>query len=115
MTQTFATDSKNDLVIGLDGNLTISSGLQAVLQACATAAKAQLGEMVLALNRGVPNFQTIWSSRRNVAQFEAYLRATLENVDGVKKVNQLTVTANESVLNYSALIETEYGAGAVNG
>ena len=69
MTQTFTSDSLNDITLGSDGNLSISTGLQGVLNACATAAKAQLGEMVLATNKGVPNFQTVWSSRRNIAQF----------------------------------------------
>ncbi len=115
MTQTFTTDSRNDLTLAADGNLSISTGLQGVLQACATAAKAQLGEMVLALNRGVPNFQTIWNSRRNVAQFEAFLRATLESVSGVQKVDELTVNVENSVLKYSAVIVTDFGAGALNG
>ena len=115
MTQTFTTDSRNDLTIGTDGNLSISTGLDGVLQACATAAKAQLGEMVLALNRGVPNFQTVWSSRRNVAQFESFLRATLESVSGVQKIDELSVIAEGNVLKYGAVIVTDFGAGAING
>ena len=113
MTQTFTSDSTNDLTLGGNGNLSISTGLQGVLHACATAAKAQLGEMVLSTNKGVPNFQTVWSSRRNIAQFESYLRATLERVAGVKKVNELEVTTDGSVLRYGAQIETDYGTGAL--
>ena len=113
MTRTFTSDSLNDITLGSDGNLSISTGLQGVLNACATAAKAQLGEMVMATNKGVPNFQTVWSSRRNIAQFESYLRATLERVSGVKKVNELTVTTDGSVLRYGAQIETDYGTGAL--
>lgn len=114
MTQTFTTDSNNDIFIGSNGNLSISSGIEGVLQACQTAAKAQLGEMILAIQSGVPNFQTIWESTRNVAQFEAYLLRTLLSVDGVRGVKELTTAVNNGILSYSAVIVTIYGTGELN-
>lgn len=115
MTQTFTTDSQNDILLGRDGNLSISTGIQGVLQACATAAKAQLGEMALATRRGIPNFQTVWSSGRNLSQFESYLRATLSGVFEVTGIKELTLALEGSVLKYSATIETVYGTGDLNG
>jgi len=85
------------------------------LKACETAARAQLGEMLLSVNRGVPNFQTVWSSRRNLAQFESLLRSTLEAVSGVIRVNELTVKTEGNVVKYTARIESAFGAGVING
>lgn len=115
MTQTLGIDKSNDLYLGPDGNIALLSGIDAVMNACQTAAQAQLGEMILALDKGVPNLQTIWQSSRNVAQFEAYLRATISSVDGVKKINELTVTLDADVIKYAAVIETVYGVGQLNG
>jgi len=115
MTQTFSSDENNDLFIATDGNLSISDGLDAVLFACQTAAQAQLGEMVLAIDKGVPNFQTIWRSSGNLAQFEAYLRATLAAVDGVREITQLTTQIVDNSVSYQATIVTNFGAGQING
>ena len=59
MTQTFDTNSNNDLYIGLNGNLTIVSGISAIKVAVENAAKTQRGEMVLNINDGIPNFQAV--------------------------------------------------------
>lgn len=115
MTKTFSTDDNNDLFISPDGNLSISTGLQSVLFACQTAAQAQLGEMVLAINKGVPNFETIWRSSGNIAQFEAYLRTTLLGVDGVREVSELVTTIGNNAVAYRATIVTVYGTGQING
>lgn len=115
MTRVFTVDSNNDLIIQGDGLMGLSNGLQATLQACEHAAKAQLGEMVLAVNNGVPNFQTIWQGAPNIAQFEAYLLRELQNVDGVIEVTSLNASASNNILNYNATIRTIYGEGAING
>lgn len=111
--KTLATNDNNDLFLGPDGNIVVASNIDAVLQACATATKAQLGEMVLNIDQGIPNFQTIWKNAVNVPQFEAYLRQTLEGVQGVTEVRQLTVTAQNNVVTYSATIVTIYGEGVL--
>lgn len=115
MTQTFGTNANNDLYIGGDGNLVVLSGLQAVLAACATASKAQLGEMVLSIDQGIPNFEAVWVGSPNYALFASYLRATLLGVEGVTDVQSLTLNASKGVLKYTATIVTEYGTEAING
>ncbi|MGJ0509067.1 MAG: hypothetical protein ACR652_18490 [Methylocystis sp.] len=115
MTRVFTVDENNDLVIASDGRLSISVELEAVLQACEHAAKAQLTEMVLAVDEGVPNFQTIWSGSPNVLQFEGYLRRQLLRVVGVLDIASLSVTVSNNVLSYTAVIVTEFGQGALNG
>lgn len=115
MTKTFAVDENNDLYIGNDGNLAIVTGKEAVLQACASAAKAQLGEMLYAVNSGIPNFQTVWVGAPNIQQFEAALRKTLLSVNGVREIKSLVTSLNNDQLQYSAVISTIFGTGAING
>jgi len=119
MTKTFDTNANNDLYIGANGNLVIVEGILAVKDACANAAKTQIGEMVLDINQGIPNFQSIWVGKPNVSQFEAALRSTLLAVDGVLEVQSLIVLIVGDVLNYTANILTEFGktelSGSLNG
>ena len=114
MTRCLATDSNNDLYIGGDGNLAVASGIQAVLTACACAAKARLGEMVLSANQGVPYFETAFSGGYNVALFEDALRATLLRVPDVRSVD-LQVAASGDRITYTAIIVTTYGEGVLRG
>lgn len=115
MTQTFASNKNNDLYLGHDGNIVILSGQQAVMAACQTAAQAQLGEMVLAKNAGIPNFQVVWNGSRNLAIFESYLRSTLLAVDGVLSVVSVSLKLTNDVLSYAATIKTIYGELQING
>lgn len=115
MTRVFTVDTNNDLVISGDGRLAISSDLEAVLQACEHVAKAQLGEMVLAVDEGVPNFQTIWQGAPNIVQFKAYLRRELQKVVGVQEVSALEASISNNVLSYTATIKTIYGEGVIDG
>lgn len=115
MTQTLGTNANNDIYLGPTGNIVIDSGQQAVEDACATAAKMQLGEAVLQTQLGIPNFQTIWVGMPNIAIFEAYLRRTLLGVNGVIAVTALTVSAANNVLSYTATIQSIYGELFLNG
>lgn len=109
--KTFASDKNNDLFIGTDGRLGVKTDLSAVMQAAQQAAQAQLGEMIYAVDEGVPNFQTIWESSANVAQFEAFLRRAIMAVEGVSKIEALTTNVRESAIFYSVDILTIYGRG----
>jgi hypothetical protein len=115
MTRTLAVDDTNDIFIGPDGALSVVTDLQAVLFACAQAVQAQLGEMMLAVDEGMPNFQTIWNGAPNLVQFEAYLRRTLTAVEGVNSVETVTIEVGGRALRYVATIATIYGPGVVNG
>lgn len=115
MTQTFAADANNDLYIDGDGLLAIKTGIYAVLENCAHAVKAMRGEMVLAVDSGMPNFQVLWVGAANIPQYEAALRSTILAVQGVQSIESLTIQARNNVLEYVATIKTIYGEGAING
>lgn len=115
MTRTLAVDTNNDIFIGIDGSLSIAAARDAVLQACAQAAKAQLGEMIYAIDQGLPNFEAVWNGAPNLNQFEAYLRRNIEAVTDVTGVDSVTITSAAGVLSYVAVIKTIYGPGLLNG
>jgi hypothetical protein len=111
----FAADGNNDLYIGADGRLAINDGLRAVMQAVQQAVQTQLGEMVLSVDQGVPNFQSIWNGAPNLSVFRAYLRATILAVENVTGIESLETTVANNKLTYSATITTTFGTGALNG
>lgn len=115
MTQTFGTNSNNDLYIGSDGNLVLLSGIEAVVAACKTACLAQLGECVLQQGIGLPNFQSIWVGTPDFALWQTYLQNTLLNVDGVIQVNSIKITVQKNTLNFVANIESIFGTAQVTG
>jgi hypothetical protein len=115
MTQSFSVNENNDIFIGRNGNLAIARDLEAVLQICAQVAKAQRGEMVFRVTDGIPNFQTIWNGKPNIAQFNAALRKAILSVPDVTNIKELTTAIQNNVLRYRITIETIYGEGLVNG
>lgn len=115
MTRVLGTDSNNDIHLGPTGRLVIHTGLTAVLQACEHVVKAQLGEMVLAIDKGIPNFQSVWNGSPNLGQFEAAIRDAISSVPDVIRVTEFDSTRTGSVLAYSATIETIHGIGVING
>ena len=135
MTQTFqvtdapVTSSSNSIIAGLNdiyldinGNIAIAGKTQdqadqieAVLQCCKTAALAQLGEMVLHVDLGIPNLDLIWNGSPNIVQWESVLRSTFLSVEGVQEVLSLSARQSGRVLSYSATIQTIYGQGTLNG
>ena len=115
MTRTFSTDASNDVFIGPDDNLAVLSGIAAIAAACATATKAQLGEMVLATDSGIPNFQALWIGTPEYSLWKSYILKTLQNVPGVQQVTSLTLSVNGNTVRYTANITTQFGQGTVNG
>ena len=106
--KSLATNQRNDLFINADGNLAIARDIEAVKQDCQHAMQAQLGEMVLALDRGMPTRDLVWHNT-NLVQFEAYARQTLRAVGGVVDVIAFDVAIEDGALYYSATIQTVFG------
>jgi len=109
-----AVDADNDLFLSPDGRLAINVDLYAAMQSAQHSAQAQLGEMVLNIDQGVPNFQTIWESSANVAQFEAYLRAAILQTPNITEVRELDVDVREGTVFYVATIVSIYGSGVIS-
>lgn len=115
MTKTFSLNANNDLYVGLDGNLAMSNGIEAVKFLCETACKAQKGEMPLNVDGGIPNFQVVWVGVPNLLQFEAAIRATIQQVSGVNQVLNYKSSVIDGNLVYQVKILTNFGSAVVNG
>lgn len=113
MVTTLAANDSNDIYLDSSGNLAVLSGLAAVEAACATATKAQLQEMVLATNSGIPNFQALWIGTPEYSLWKSYILNTLQNVPGVQQVTSLTLSVNGNAVSYTANITTQYGTTTV--
>lgn len=113
--QMLAVDADNDLYLDPAGSLARSTELAATMQACAHAAKAQMGEMIYAADQGIPNFDVVWNGSPNLLQFEAAMRATLLTAPHVLEVKAFSAAIQGGKVVYSATIRTEYGEGVLNG
>lgn len=109
MIQTFAVDSNNDLFLNNSGNIAIATGVQAVKQNCDHAMQTILNECVFDLPRGIPDFETVWNGRPNLAQYNLAAVLALQAVEGVTQVPEFSSDKTGDVLRYSAKIQTIYG------
>lgn len=113
MTRTLASNANNDLIVDARGDLMISRDLSAVAADCRSAMQAQRGEMIFAVDRGMPTLQTAWD-RYLPAQFEAAARKTILRNPDVRAVQSITVTRENGALKYVAVIQTIYGETRIN-
>lgn len=110
---TLSKDSKNDLYLNKDGNISLSEDLQACIEACENAVSTMLNEQIYQTTQGVPNFQLIWNGVPNFQQAEIAIRNTLESVENVIEVVSFDYVANGNTFSYNAIIKTNFGIGEV--
>lgn len=79
----------------------------ALEQGCVNRMKAQLGEMFLQLNDGLPTLADVWRTR-NFIKWEAAGRITLGKVVGVVRVVSFVVSTSGDVFSYTTQILTIY-------
>ncbi len=115
MAKCLGLNDDNDIYLGLDGNLVVVEGLSAIITACETISKAQLGEMVFATTQGIPNFETVWNGTPNLGLWQSYLRNALQGVTGVDSVSNVEIFRINNVLQYTATIKTQFGITQLNG
>lgn len=113
-TRTIETTAANDIALDVNGNVSIVTGLDAVIGNCKTAIQAQRGEMQYAVNTGMPTLATAWENY-NPIQFEAAARTILKAVPDVIEVESFSTTRSGEALRYTAVIRTIYGRGSLNG
>lgn len=112
---TVSTDSDNDIYIGPSGDVATVTALAATAETAEHYAATAQGEMIHAIDQGIPFFQTVFARDVSIAQFEAALRRRLLSSPGVLSVAQLDTVQDGEVLRYSATIETDYGQAVING
>jgi hypothetical protein len=107
-----AVNANNDLYLDTTGNIATVDGIYAVLQQCEHAVKAMLGEMIYAVNRGMPTMETVWLSQ-DLPRWEAAAYVAIQRVPGVKEVLSVVTEIQGDSLVYNAVIRTIYGEGAI--
>ncbi|KAA6204317.1 MAG: hypothetical protein DU430_09165 [Candidatus Tokpelaia sp.] len=112
MTKTIAIDSDNDIAI-IRGNILLVKDLQAVMMLCKHAAQTMLGEMFLAIDEGLPNFELLWNGAPRLMLWQNELRESLSSIQDVIGVNDITIEIIEKTLHYTAEIKTIYGTGEI--
>ena len=113
--RTIGTDSSNDLNLLPTGTLEVLQGIDAVSQTARQYASTLLGEMIHAVDQGVPFFGVAFGTQPNLSQFEAVMRRRLLECPGVLQVPELSARQAGDTLGYTATIVTEFGAGVING
>lgn len=114
MMRTLTVDSNNDICLNTLGNLAISSDLQAILFACENTVKAQYGEMIYAIDRGIPYNILAWDRQPNLIQLEAFIRRAITNIEGVVGIKEFIINNENNLITYSVVIKTKYGEGSLN-
>lgn len=110
---TLAVNEDNDLFLDESGNIVTYRDLDAIIQVIEQAVKTLLGECVLQIDRGMPNFETVWAGSPNILQFNDSLQRVIQSVPGVIDVAYIQNTLEENVLGYRAVIQTIYGEGTI--
>lgn len=105
----------NDLVVGADGRLSVVDSLAAVETVARTHMQTRRGEMIHAMQQGIPFDPIVWSGIPNLAQFEAASRARLLSIPGVREVTQFDATLRGDTLEYGATLLTDFGEVTIDG
>lgn len=110
--RSLALDSDGKLYIDATGNVAQVTALDAIVQNCETAMRAQRGEMYFNADNGIPTRGTVWD-RYNPLQFIAAGRLTLMAVEGVTAIDSFDIDRSGNTLTYTAVIQTQYGKGTI--
>jgi hypothetical protein len=110
----FAVDKNNDCYVDRNGQLAINTGLAALVQTCEHAMRGLLGEMVFSTPRGLPYWETVFTSTPKLRLFEDSARRTLRGIAGVLSVDSFVCEMREGILMYQAVIRSVYGSVTIN-
>jgi hypothetical protein len=115
MTRVLGVNDNNDIYLSATGRLVIISDLDAVMQACESACRAQLGEMIYAKDKGIPMLDSVWSGTLQLGIFEDSIRTAIAGVPNVIAITDFNASQTGEVLQYTATIQTTFGTGTING
>lgn len=112
--KTLSVNENNDMH-AQNGLLVVAADLEATRQRCTQVMQTVRGEMIYALDQGIPFYQTVWTGSPNLLAFEAAARDALSEIPTVTGVSSFSSRISANVLTYEATINTIYGATIVNG
>lgn len=102
-------DNTSDLMLDRNGNLLMATGRQALSYITQNAIRTVRGELIFAVDQGVPYFTTIFASPPNLPMWEFYVKDTALSVPGVLAVTSFRHEIKNNAVNYEMVMETEDG------
>ena len=113
--KSLASNRRNDLVIGADGRLSVVTGAAAIEVVARSHMQTRRGEMIHAVQDGIPFDLVAFGASPNLSQFEAFARRSLSAITGVREVVSFEARLDGDTLTYSATLRTDYGETTING
>lgn len=113
--KTFNTNTNNDIFLDDLGNISVVESLDAETKIIENVIKTQRGELQLEIEKGVPYFETIFSSSGDVSIWQNFMTDEVESVEGVIRVESFDVKITENTLSYEMNILTDYGNSEIRG
>lgn len=111
---TLATNSSNSIYVNASGNIATLDGAAALAQTLAHMSQTRRSEMLYATDRGIPYWNTIFSTK-DVLMFEAAMRTEFLAHPEVTGIDSFAVTIDGETLTYTATVNSIYGEVLVNG
>ena len=113
--KTLARDENCDLYVGTDGQLAIVDGKEAYAQIINAKMRTTLGEMQLAMQKGVPYFETVFADPSMVPVWQESVIQMLESLAFVIEVSSFICETKGNMLEYTSEIKTDKGMVTING
>lgn len=109
-------DSNNDLFLGADGQIAISSGREAYSQCAAALFRTIRGEHYLDVGLGVPHV-SMMSGASSGSEWRAAMRDAALSLPFVKSIRKFEskYVASTKTMEYSMTMETDIGSVTVAG
>lgn len=112
--RTIAVDENNDFFLDHTGSIPVLTGKEAASQTSKHFAATVKGEMIHAVQKGVP-FDLVLDKFPNLAQYEASLRRRILEVPTVVSITHLNIEYLGERVVYTATIRTEQGEVTIDG
>jgi len=111
--KTLATDENNDIYLTNNG-YTFLEGKEAVAAVAENVLRTHRGELQFDVTRGIPWFETVFSSIRNLPAWSAQMVIAIKKVQGVTGLVSFDYQLSGSLVEYVAKIKTIYGETEIN-
>ncbi len=115
MDTVFAVNENNDMFARADGSLALSTGIQAVLEACQHAVEVRQDELIYSRTEGIDYMGLVFNGSPNLLLFEAQARQAIMAVTDVESILSFSAEVLANTLTYSATIQTTLGLGELDG
>lgn len=112
--KTLSTDENNDIFLTSKG-FSFTVDAYAVASVAEKVLQTQRGELRYDIIRGIPWFETVFSSIRNLKAWEAEMVLSIKSVAGVVGMTSFNYRVTGNQVSYLAIMKTIYGEAAING